>query len=90
MRSDLECKVLKTIDDALQTKYIGGFSVEHDGNLYTLKLELNHPEAPLYFSFEGDEESFINYLTKDLQKRQLDKVKYYKCIQTDPGNNIII
>lgn len=76
-------------------EYTGGMSIvkDHDSecnyniDTYTLKLDLNQHEAPLYFSYQGTEEGFLNAFKKDFAQRQIDRTKYYKGIQTDPGYN---
>lgn len=83
----LNDKILKTIREALCSEYVGGFDILIDEDSYTLKLDLNQHEAPLYFSYQGTEEGFLNFLYKDLQTRQIDRTKYYKGVQTDPGND---
>lgn len=87
--SSLKEKVLDVIREALCSEYIGRLDIVVDEDSYTLKLFLNQPEAPLYFSYQGTEEGFLNYLLKDLQQRQIDRTKYYKGVQTDPGNDDI-
>lgn len=83
----LNDRILKTIREALCSEYIGRFDIIKDEDSYTLKLDLNQHEAPLYFSYQGTEEEFLKALYKDLQVRQLDRTKYYKGVQTDPGND---
>ena len=87
--NNLKDKVLKTIEEALCAKYIGDLDVINNDDEYTLKLYLNQKESPMYFSYQGSERGFLNRLKKDLQTRQLDRVHYFKGVQTDPGGNDI-
>jgi hypothetical protein len=89
----LEDRIQQTIDGAMCTQYIGGFTLEiEDDTLWTLRLNLNQSEAPLSLSYEGDEDGFFRFLEKELRSRQLDRVKYYSGEQTTPGvdNHYII
>ena len=91
------CELEDKIRDIIRefcVEYIGCLCVtkEHDEgcdyniDLYTLKMDLNQHEAPLYFSYQGTEEGFLNAFRKDFAKRRIDRTKYFKGIQTDPGN----
>lgn len=82
---DLASKIQKIIDGVMCTKYIGGFVLEIDDDLWTLKLNLNQSEAPLSLSYEGSESGFFAFLEKELRSRQIDRVNYYKGEQTTPG-----
>lgn len=84
---DLNNKIRNTIREALCSEYIGNFSLIKDEDSYTLKLDLNQHEAPLYFSYQGTEEQFLKALYNDIKSRQIDRTKYYKGVQTDPGND---
>lgn len=84
----LKDKVLRTIDCVLRdSKYIGNLDVKQFEDTYVLKLYLNHPDAPLHISYQGDEQGFLDYLYKELSQRQLDKTKYFTARMVDPGND---
>lgn len=83
----LEDKVRDVIKEALEAEYIGNLNIVQDEDSYTLKLDLNQHEAPMYFSYQGTEEGFLNYLFKDLSQRQINRAKYYKGVMVDTGNN---
>lgn len=83
----LEDKVRDVIKEALESEYIGNLSIVQDEDSYTLKLDLNQHEAPMYFSYQGTEDKFLEYLSKDLRQRQIDRAKYYKGIMVDTGND---
>lgn len=85
---ELKDKVLRTINCALRdSQYIGNLDVEKIEDIYILRLYLNQPDVPLHFSFQGEEQEFLDYLYKDFSQRQLDRVKYFTARQTDPGND---
>ena len=87
--NNLEDKIRNVIKEALCSEYIGNLDILHDEDSYTLKLDLNQHEAPMYFSYQGSEEGFLDYLLRDLRQRQIDRAKYYKGIMTDTGNDDI-
>ena len=87
--NSLKDKVLKTIEEALCSRYIGDLDVIQNEDEYILKLYLNQRESPMYFSYQGSEQGFLANLKKDLRQRQIDRTKYFKGVQTDPGNEDI-
>lgn len=87
--NSLKDKVLQIIEKTFCSRYIGELDVIKNENDYTLKLYLNQRESPMYFSYQGSEQGFLNRLQKELQTRQLDRVSYFKGVQTDPGENDI-
>lgn len=47
--NNLEDKIRNVIREALCSEYIGNLDILHDEDSYTLKLDLNQHEAPMYF-----------------------------------------
>lgn len=92
--NNLEEKIKEIIREFC-VEYIGNMSItkDHDRgcdygvDTYTLKLDLNQHEAPLFFSYQGTEEEFLKAFRKDFSQRQIDRARYYKGIQVDPGHN---
>lgn len=90
---NLKTKILNVIKEALCAEYIGELDVIKENDSFILKLYLNQREAPMYFAYQGTEEEFLNYLYKDLKKRQINRAQYFKGEQTDPGEfwpNLIV
>ena len=63
------------------TKYIGNLDLDviEDCNdrIYTLKMGLNCSDvSPIVLGFQGNEEEFMNYLSKEFRKRRLHEVEY--------------
>lgn len=48
---------------------------------YTLELGLNKEERPLFISYEGSEDNFLEKVKKELLKRDLSRVDYFTAIQ---------
>ena len=92
---ELEDKARQIFCEALCVAYCGKLKITRDIYKdctdeiisYTLRLYLNQPEAPLYFIYEGTEEGFLKAFRKEMLSRQIDRAKYYKGVQTDPGYN---
>lgn len=82
---DLLDKINKIIQETMCVEYVSDYTVEIDGNQYTLLMDLNQWRAPLGLSYQGDEDGFLKFLTKEFKSRQLNSVKYFKGIQTTPG-----
>jgi hypothetical protein len=85
---DIADKIQQTIECALCTKYVSGFTLEiDDDDIWCLKLNLNQSDAPLSLTYEGDESGFLNFLEKELKSRQIDRVHYFTGEQTTPGTD---
>lgn len=82
---DIADKIRQIIRDTMCEEYIGDFTVEVDGDYYNLLLDLNQWRAPLSLAYQGTEEGFLNYLTKEFKTRQLGRATYFTGIQTSPG-----
>lgn len=84
---DIADKIQQTIERILCTKYVSGFTLEIDDDIWCLKLNLNQSDAPLSLTYEGDEPGFFSFLEKELKTRQLNRVRYFKGEQTTPGTD---
>lgn len=82
MYTDLEKKVLASIEAIYECKYNKGLSVTTDGNLYVFKLFLHNPITPsIVISRECEsDEDFLQYITQELKDRRLDRSQQYKLI----------
>lgn len=57
--NNLEDKIRNVIREALCSEYIGNLDILHDEDSYTLKLDLNQHEAPMYFLIKEVKKVFL-------------------------------
>lgn len=77
----LEKEILKIINDATDSEYIGKLQVVVDDGFYTLKLYLNLEMAPMIFSYQGTEQEFKNFIYEEMKNRKLQKVFRYEVLR---------
>ncbi len=77
----LEQEVLKLIQVITCSFYVSKLKVEEDDGSYTLNLYLNQEQSPMVINYEGSKEQFLDYIAKDLKKRQIERTSYYKGVK---------
>ena len=82
---DIADRIQQIIERALCTKYVSGFTLEIDDDIWCFNMNLNQADAPLSLTYEGSETEFLAFLEKELRSRQLNRVHYYTGEQTTPG-----
>ena len=67
--SNLECRVRELINKVTHSQYISPLNIKEEGGIYTLRLGLNCKDAaPISFGYQGNEEDFLKFLEKNLEK----------------------
>lgn len=73
--TQLEDKIRKMINELSNAIYIAPLVVKYKGGIWSLKVGLNGKEvSQLSLGFQGSAEEFLNFLKKEFQKRQLQRV----------------
>lgn len=83
--AEIEEEIRQLIDDVTDRKYITKLHVSHDDDTWTLYLFLNKELVPLVMSIQGDEDTFKKFIIKEMKKRRLHEVKYWKTDRTLPA-----
>lgn len=81
--------------DVTGTHYIGDLKLdiinENNLNLFTLRICLNSPDvAPIVLGFQGDENQFLKYLSKEFRKKRLEEIQYTKATLNNGDDMIYI
>lgn len=74
----IEEEIRQIINDVTEREYITKLQVSQDGDIWTLYLYLNRELVPLVMSIQGDEEHFKRFVAKEMKKRRLHEVKYWR------------
>lgn len=82
--TELEEEIRQIINDTTEREYITKLHVGHDGDIWTLYLYLNRELVPLVMSIQGDEEKFKKFVKREMKKRRLEEVKYWKTTREIP------
>lgn len=87
----IEQDIKNIIDEISCGKYIGKLKViqepvpESDGTIWMLLLYLDMEITPMILAYEGTEEQFKDFITKELKSRKLHSVHFWKTLQEFPG-----
>lgn len=81
----IEEEIKQIIDDVTEREYITKLQVHQDGDIWTLFLFLNRELVPLVMSVQGDEDKFKRFVAKEMKKRRLHEVEYWKTDRTLPA-----
>lgn len=85
---ELEAAILEGVQDIYKKKYVGRLRVQELPNGYQMKMQLNHPEAPLVIAAELSDEKFVSFILKELRSRHLELTEYFTGYKIeDPHNN---
>ena len=83
----LESEICKFIQDKYKVCFTGILKVIQDDNEYCLQLFLNNDTIPVWICSEhSDDESFLKYIKKEIVRRNLIDVKFYK-LKLENGKN---
>lgn len=83
--TELEEEIKQIIDDTTDRDYITKFHVGHEDDVWTLYLYLNRELVPpIVMSIQGDEEKFKKFVKREMKKRRLEEVKYWKTTRELP------
>ena len=83
----LEQEILNIINCTIKGKYIGKLRVVIEDDMYNLLLYLNQEQAPLIIGYQGTEEKFKEFVQKEIQTRQMERVSYWTAIQERPTSD---
>lgn len=82
----LEEEIKQIIDDVTDREYIGKLQVTHEDDIWTLYLFLDMEiTPPIVMSIQGDEETFKKFIKREMRKRRLQCVKFWKTIRELPA-----
>lgn len=81
----IEEEIRKIINDTTEREYITKLHVKQDGDLWELYLYLNRELVPLVMGYQGSESGFKKFVAKEMKKRRLHEVKYWKTDRTLPA-----
>lgn len=81
----IEEEIKQIIDDITEREYIGKIRVFHEDDIWTLHLYLNRELVPLVMSIQGDEKKFKKFVAREIKKRRLQEVKYWKTTRELPA-----
>ncbi len=82
--TEIEEEIRQIINDVTEREYITKLHVRHDDDIWTLYLYLNRELVPLVMSIQGDEEKFKKFVKREMKKRRLEEVKYWKTTRELP------
>lgn len=74
----IEEEIKQIINDVTEREYISKLQVSQEDDIWTLYLFLNRELIPLVISYQGDEENFKKFIAKEIRKRRLHEVKYWR------------
>ena len=78
--TQLECEILKVINETIGGKYIGKLRVTKEDNIYWLAMFLNltvNPAFSLIKECKNDEE-FKEFVRKEMKTRKIEKESFWK------------
>lgn len=91
--TEIEKHIKEIIEEVTNSKYIGKLKVIeepiNDSTLWMLLLYLDLEITPMILAYEGTENDFIEFITKELKLRKLHTVKFWKAIQESHRNEFI-
>lgn len=79
--TQLEKEVLDIIEKVTCCKYIRHLKVIESEDDFTLNLYLNQEMSPMVINYQGDKESFLKFIAKDLRKRQIERAHHFRAIK---------
>ena len=79
--SEIEEKIKYIIECIYQCEFKGRVKVNEDKDSYILRLSLNQDERPIFITYQGDQEDFVNYVIDEIKKRRLITTEYYTGIK---------
>lgn len=82
--TELEEEIRQIINDITEREYITKLSVRHDDDIWTLYLYLNRELVPMVMSIQGTEDQFKRFVKREMKKRRLHEVKYWKTTREIP------
>ena len=86
--NEMEEAILNIIENKYKCKYNGGIKVTKLGKGwegYKLVLDLGNPDIrPINISADLNAEDFLKFIEKELNSRQLQRVKYFRGIKIYP------
>lgn len=80
----IEEEIRQIINDVTEREYITKLHVRQDGDIWTLYLYLNRELVPMVMGYEGTEEGFKKFVKREMKKRRLEEVKYWKTTREIP------
>jgi len=83
--TNIEKEILDIINNAVEGKYIGELKVYEDDGVWYLLLHLGHSFDPIVIAKQCDYETFKVFINNEIKNRQLEKVDFWKAIQTYPN-----
>lgn len=89
---NFDAEITKYILDTYDVIYNSDIIVSINDNSYNLEFSLNRENKPLFIGGEFDsDESFLDYIKKEIDKRRLFILKVYKIanINTYPDNELL-
>lgn len=87
----IEQDIKDILDEISCGKYIGKLKVvqetvpDTESTIWMLLLYLDMEITPMILAYEGTEEQFKDFVTKELKARKLHGVHFWKTLQEFPG-----
>lgn len=81
---EIEDEIRQIINDATEREYITKLHVRQDDDIWTLYLYLNRELVPMVMSKQGTYEDFKKFVKREMKKRRLHEVKYWKTTREIP------
>lgn len=80
----IEDEIRQIINEVTEREYIGKLSVRNEDDIWTLYLYLNRELVPMVMSMQGTEDQFKRFVKREMKKRRLHEVKFWKGIMELP------
>lgn len=83
--TELEQEIRQIINDVTEREYITKLQVTQEDDIWTLFLYMNREIVPsIVMSTQGSEEHFKKFVKREMRKRKLEEVKYWKTTRELP------
>ena len=83
--TELEEEIRQIINDVTEREYITKLHVSQDGDIWTLYLYMDRDLVPpIVMSKQGSLEDFKKFIKREMRKRRLEEVKYWKTTREIP------
>ena len=80
----LELKIVEFIEKQYKAEFLGSVKIEIIGGDYNMKLFTSNPMNPIVICSQAtDDDSFYNFVTKEISERNLVRVDHVKLIKID-------
>ena len=83
--TELEEEIRQIINDVTEREYVSKLHVRYEDDIWTLYLYMDMEIVPsIVMSTQGSEEDFKKFVKREMKKRRLEEVKYWKTTRDIP------